>query len=80
MARLNKQGHEIWFEKVLWSYLPIHWKGWAFTALLAAAAIGTVFTLSAIIDLTGHAGWDALAFLPLAVLFPWSWRFIERHC
>ena len=30
MIRRNRLGREIWFDRVLWSYLPCHWKGWLF--------------------------------------------------
>ena len=31
---------EIWFEKILWSYMPCHWKGWAaMMAIMAPTAL-----------------------------------------
>lgn len=27
MTERNDQGREIWFERVMWSYMPAHWKG-----------------------------------------------------
>jgi len=33
MTKRNDQGREIWFERVMWSYVPAHWKGVIFPAI-----------------------------------------------
>jgi len=70
---------EIWFDKVLWSYMPCHWKGWA---ILFALIIPTVLTI-----LLGQAafvylGWKSIDGLPFLLIFPavlWLSAIAKRH-
>lgn len=45
---------EVWFEKILWSYMPCHWKG---VAVIVAFAIPTIFAI-----LFGQWAFDALGY------------------
>ena len=71
---------EIWFEKVLWSYMPCHWKGWA-------ALVGIiVFTVTMILlgQMTFDAlHWSNLDWLPFPLFFfpAWLWllTIAKRH-
>jgi hypothetical protein len=36
---MKDQGLEIWFERVFWSYMPCHWKGWGVLALVSGSVI-----------------------------------------
>ena len=58
---------EIWFEKVLWGYMPCHWKG-------LAAMAGVIIPAVAVI-LLGQMALDAFnyseaAWLPLLIILP----------
>ena len=56
----------VWFQKVQWSYMPCHWKGWA---ILFATALPTVIaiivTQKALVTL-GHSEAD---WLPWVIFF-----------
>jgi hypothetical protein len=76
--RRNEAGREVWFDRILWSYWPCHWKGWA---LILATVVGgnlCIWTLVAISEALGqnHAAWP---FLPLVPFVVWSWWISERH-
>ena len=34
MTKKNDQGSEIWFDRVMWSYMPAHWKGVIYPAVI----------------------------------------------
>ena len=53
---------EIWFEKVLWSYMPCHWKGWAVLSALIISAVGGMFLGQWMLDALGYQGADWLLF------------------
>lgn len=53
---------EVWFEKILWSYMPCHWKG---VAVMAAFIIPTVVAILAgqwMLDVIGYRSADWLPF------------------
>jgi hypothetical protein len=53
---------EKWFEKVLWSYMPCHRKGWAtMFAIIAPVICATILSTSAL-DALGHEDIDWLPF------------------
>ena len=39
MTELNSQGREIWFRRVMWSYMPAHWKGVVYPATIVAIVV-----------------------------------------
>ena len=39
MTELNDQGREVWFERVMWSYMPAHWKGVIYPAAIIALVV-----------------------------------------
>jgi hypothetical protein len=43
VTKLNDQGREIWFERIAWSYMPAHWKGVAYSALIGAVSLALCF-------------------------------------
>ncbi len=43
VMKLNDQGREIWFERIVWSYIPAHWKGAAYTAVVIAVSLMLCF-------------------------------------
>ena len=57
---------ELWFEKVLWGYMPSHWKGWAIVAAFALSTIVGSLLGQSILNRLGHleAGW-----VPFVALF-----------
>jgi hypothetical protein len=70
---------EIWFERWLWSYLPIHWKGWAFVFAAVVAAGGIIPLSNWIAALAGHPGFGDLGFLVVpAVIFDFD-PLMRRH-
>lgn len=48
---------EIWFERWLWSYMPCHWKGWLFLAVVTAAALAATGLSFFVSSALGHAEW-----------------------
>lgn len=61
---------EIWFKKVLWSYMPFHWKGWAIMAVIVVP----VFVLTMIAQsVLGGLGYDRAADLSFFILFIPAW-------
>ena len=38
--------NEIWFERVLWSYVPCHWKGWAVLFTVVSMMLVSIATLA----------------------------------
>jgi hypothetical protein len=71
--------HEIWFARVLWSYMPIHWKGWALLLGLAFGIIVLIQIISRVISAIGHPEWEGVEFIPIPVGVIWSWIVAERH-
>jgi len=50
----------VWFQKVLWSYMPCHWKGWAILfAIALPTVIAIIVTQKALVAL-GHSEADWL--------------------
>ena len=77
-AQFNKEGREIWFQPILWSWMPSHRKGWAFLGAVIAGANASVWILIGIVNLMGQA--DAI--WPFLILFPFfalSWCIAGRH-
>ena len=59
MTERNDQGREVWFQRVLWSYMPAHWKG----VIYPVAIIGIIVPLCFLAD-KYHPG---LSLIPLFV-------------
>jgi peptidoglycan/LPS O-acetylase OafA/YrhL len=77
-VRRNREGREIWFDRVLWSWVPCHWKGWALILGVVAAANASFWLL---IWVSGemnkaNAGWPYLVLIPFIAL---GWWLAERH-
>jgi hypothetical protein len=77
-ARLNKAGREIWFDRILWSWMPCHWKGWAMLATIIIAGNTFLWTLICISSAMNmrDAGWPFLIIFPFVGL---GWWVAERH-
>ena len=77
-VRLNREGREIWFERLLWSWVPCHWKGWAMIGGFVAAMLACTSVLEWISSAMGKpdAVWPSLVIVPLLAL---SWWLAERH-
>ncbi|MBB4155290.1 hypothetical protein GGQ80_003210 [Sphingomonas jinjuensis] len=61
---------EIWFYKLLWSYIPCHWKGWA----VIAAAVCFVDLGSSLGQSTlDHFGYPEADWVPFLLLFFPAW-------
>ena len=73
MTELNDEGREIWFSRLLWSYLPSHWKGVVYPLLTMAVTL-PLFMLT--------SSFPSLPFLPFVPLL-FAWGFVmwlcERH-
>ncbi|MBP2275028.1 MULTISPECIES: hypothetical protein [Sphingomonas] len=74
-----KGEREIWFYKILWSYMPIHWKGWAFTVALVAIALALVFGTQAVCRHFGVPGADDWPFFLMFPVVVAGWFIAERH-
>lgn len=74
----NDQGREIWFDRVLWSWMPCHWKGWALIAGVVGAAMACFWLLTWVSGEMNKpdASWPDLVFIPFVAL---SWWLAERH-
>jgi hypothetical protein len=46
--------HEIWFEKVLWSYMPCHWKGWATIAVIIFPTVALILIAQSMLSGLGY--------------------------
>ena len=77
-VRLNSQGREIWFERVLWSWIPCHWKGWAAIAGVVVGGLASLALLTWIAAAMSHpdANWPFLVIVPFVGL---GWWLAERH-
>ena len=51
---------EIWFEKILWSYVPCHWKGWAAMTAIIAPTIAAIFLARYVTNAFGYKDGDWL--------------------
>ncbi|MBB3359561.1 hypothetical protein FHT60_003550 [Novosphingobium sp. BK486] len=67
----NDSGREIWFARVMWSYMPAHWKG----VVYPVASIATVAPLC--IFLSKQYG--DFGFVPLILAWAYLMWFCERH-
>jgi hypothetical protein len=77
----NGQGREIWFARVLGSYLPIHWKGWAILSALIISVSALVSLTMQIGQALGYREWSepgAFAWIVPGLVI--SWIITERHC
>ena len=54
--------HEIWFEKVLWSYMPCHWKGWAAMAVIIFPAVALMLITQSVLSGLGYSRAADLSF------------------
>jgi hypothetical protein len=70
---------EIWFKRLLWSYIPCHWKGWAMIVGLVACFLISMQILSWVVSATGHSDWDFVPFLPILPIVVLGWIVAERH-
>jgi hypothetical protein len=57
---------EIWFHKVLWSYIPCHWNGFAVMAAVIFPTVLAILAGQAALDAVGYASAD---WLPFPVFF-----------
>jgi hypothetical protein len=70
---------EIWFEKILWSYMPCHWKGWAAMMAVGAPTLAAIFLAHHAAYALGYKHDDWLI-LPIALAGWLSLMFIaKRH-
>ena len=61
---------EIWFEKVLWSYMPCHWKGWATMAVIILPTVALILTAQSVLN---RLGYNRAADLSFFVFFIPAW-------
>jgi len=70
---------EIWFEKILWSYMPCHWKGWAAMAAVMAPTLAAIFLARHMAFALGYEN-DGWLVLPIFLSGWLSMLFIaKRH-
>lgn len=77
-AQLNKHGREIWFERILWSWLPCHWKGWGLIVAVVLSANIAVWLALWIAWALGDEDpwWPFLLLIPFIARGLWL---AERH-
>lgn len=66
---------EIWFDKILWSYMPCHWKGWAVIAAFVVPTILAITLAESALDWLGYTGAD---WLPFLLFFPPMFFLLDR--
>jgi len=60
---------DVWFRKLIWSYVPIHWKGWL-TVVLAFALTPIAAALGTAVSWAGYPGLkEGAAFAAMVVGF-----------
>ena len=71
---------EVWFEKVAWSYMPCHWKGFG---VLAAVTLPTVAAIMVGQAVLGGLGYRTLDWLPFPIFLTPALLFLlgiaKRH-
>jgi len=71
---------EIWFEKVWWSYMPCHWKGFAVLSAAALFVVGGSFMLDSVAAYIGNPNSSELPFLILFIsTYIWLLRLAKSH-
>lgn len=55
---------EVWFQRVAWSYVPCHWKGFAVMAAVILPTLTAIFVGQMVLDVLGYRSAD---WLPLPV-------------
>lgn len=70
---------EIWFEKILWGYMPCHWKGWAFVIGICVLVVPILFVIDKMSVLNGGGVLDALFVLVLGATLLAAWTVARRH-
>ena len=73
MAKLNNEGREIWFSRVMWSYMPAHWKGVLYPALIVAVTVPLGLLAES------YASLPFLGFVPLLSGWGLLMWLCERH-
>jgi len=70
---------EIWFEKILWSYMPCHWKGWAAMVAVMAPTLLAIFLAQHVTKALGYK-YDDWLVIPI-FLAGWFWllSITKRH-
>ena len=71
---------EIWFKRLLWSYIPVHWKGWALIFGLVGCFLIFMQLFSWILSGAGRSDLNFVPFLPILPIVVLGWIFAERHC
>ena len=69
----------IWFRKVLWSYIPISWKGWAFIFSVVFIAVPIVLILDRIADKSGNHNLDIVSAFLFVAAVAITWIVASRH-
>ncbi len=70
---------EIWFERWLWSYMPIHWKGWAVIAGMIFVGLAFTGLCVLIASWLGHPNLGDLGFLIIPAMVFGLDPFVRRH-
>lgn len=59
---------EVWFEKVGWSYMPCHWKGFGVLAAVIFPAVAAILLCQAVLIGLGYRTADWLPFPVFLIL------------
>jgi hypothetical protein len=54
---------EVWFEKVAWSYMPYHWKGFAVMGAIILPTIGAIILAQTLSNNFGYGNAEWLPFV-----------------
>jgi len=70
---------EIWFEKILWSYMPCHWKGWAAMMAVIAPTLAAFFLVQYAANALGYKHDDWLVIPILLAGWLSMMKIAKRH-
>ena len=70
---------DIWFERILWSYMPCHWKGWFALVVFSCVTLSLIFITEAILEAIALSKYTDFADIWFIAGFIWMMRFSKRH-
>ncbi|SDA36627.1 hypothetical protein SAMN03159340_03761 [Sphingomonas sp. NFR15] len=79
MSKRNEKGREIWFARVLWSYMPCHPMGFLVIFALVLFGMGAVSVGQWFLRLASIPGADSWPFLLISPTVVAGWIIAERH-
>jgi len=70
---------EIWFRRVMWGFVPNHWKGWTLYAVSMVGFFAIYYLLTWLIGMLGHPQWELIPALAVGLFLFGCWIVYELH-